>query len=73
MSVSLAPGKTWQLTFLHASLANPPRNFVAVPQSSALFSLGNGQVSATPPSHHHSGGGGGGGGDHHHHGGGGGN
>ena len=70
---SMAPGKTWQLTFLHASLANPPRNFVAVPQSSALFSLGNGQVSATPPSHHHSGGGGGGGGDHHHHGGGGGN
>jgi membrane peptidoglycan carboxypeptidase len=80
---SMAPGGTWQMTFLHAALANPPRNFVAVPQSSQLWSMGNGIVSATPPSHHHGGGGGGGGGGdgggggggghhHHHHGGGGG-
>src|SRR5262249_21157685 len=34
---SMAPAKPGQLTFLRASLANPPRNFVAVPQSSALF------------------------------------
>jgi len=64
---SMAPGNTWQRTFLQAALASPPRNFVAVSQSSPLFALGDGIVSATPPSHHHSGGGGGG-----HHGGGGG-
>jgi membrane peptidoglycan carboxypeptidase len=69
---SEAPGNTWQMTFLHAALANPPLNFVPVPQSSPLFSLGNGIVSPTPPAHHHSGGGGGGGGGHHHHHGGGG-
>jgi membrane peptidoglycan carboxypeptidase len=68
---SEGPGNTWQNTFLHAALANPPRNFVAVPQGSPLFSMGNGIVSPTPPSppHHHGppppGGGGGG----HHHGG----
>ena len=64
---SMAPGNTWQRTFLQAALASPPRNFVPVSQSSPLFALGDGIVSATPPSHHHSGGGGGG-----HHGGGGG-
>ena len=73
---SMAPGNTWQRTFFHAALANPPLNFVAVPQSSQLWSMGDGIVSSTPPSpHHHSGdggGGGGGGGGHHHHGGGGG-
>jgi membrane peptidoglycan carboxypeptidase len=63
---SMAPGNTWQNTFLHAALASPPLNFVPVPQSSALFSMGNGIVSPTPPQH-----GGGGGGHHHHHGGGG--
>jgi membrane peptidoglycan carboxypeptidase len=67
---SMAPGNTWQNTFLHAALASPPRNFVPVPQSSELFSMGNGIVSATPPQpgggghHHHHGGGGGGGGHH---------
>jgi membrane peptidoglycan carboxypeptidase len=69
---SMAPGHTWQATFLRAALANPPRNFVPVSPGSPLFALGNGQVSATPPEHHHSGGGGGGGGGHHHHHGGGG-
>src|SRR5215471_14378540 len=69
---SMAPGNTWQRTFLQAALANPPLNFVAVPQSNPLWSMGDGIVSATPPPHHHSGGGGGGGGGHHHGGGGGG-
>jgi membrane peptidoglycan carboxypeptidase len=67
---SMAPGQTWQRSFLHARLANPPPSFVPVPQSSPLFALGNGQVSSTPPSPgggHHGGGGGGGGGGHHHH------
>jgi membrane peptidoglycan carboxypeptidase len=64
---SMAPGNTWQMTFLHADLANPPLNFVPVPQSSQLFSMGNGIVSPTPPEHHHSGGGGGGGGGGGHH------
>jgi membrane peptidoglycan carboxypeptidase len=73
---SEAPGNTWQFTFLHAPLG-PPLNFVQVPQGSALFSLGNGIVSPTPPKPHHSGGGGGhggggGGGGGGHHGGGGG-
>jgi membrane peptidoglycan carboxypeptidase len=73
---SMAPGQTWQQTFLHARLASPPLNFVPVPQSSPLFSLGNGIVSPTPPSPpsggggHHGGGGGGGHHHHHHHGGG---
>ncbi len=57
---SMAPGNTWQITFLRAALAQPPRNFVPVPPSSSLFSLGDGIVSPTPPPHHHSGGGGGG-------------
>lgn len=67
---SMAPGQTWQQTFLHARLAVPPRNFVPVPPTSALFALGNGQQVKQPaPPHHHHGGGGGG---HHHSGGGGG-
>jgi membrane peptidoglycan carboxypeptidase len=44
---SMAPGKTWQMTFMHASLADPPRNFVAVPSDSPFFSKGNGQY--VPP------------------------
>ncbi len=66
---SMAPGNTWQTTFLHAALANPPLNFVPVPPSSPLFSMGNGIVPSTPPHHgghggggHRPGGGGGGGG-----------
>ncbi len=62
---SMAPGQTWQLTFLHANLASPPRSFVPVPPTSPLFALGNGIVSPKPPpkkKHHSDGGGGGGGG-----------
>jgi membrane peptidoglycan carboxypeptidase len=59
---SMAPGNTWQLTFLHAPLG-PPLNFVPVPQGDPLFAMGNGIVSPTPPPHHSGGGG--------HHGGGG--
>src|SRR5262249_56946355 len=62
---SMAPGNTWQLTFLHANLANPPRNFVPVPPTDPLFSMGNGIVSPNPPKPPHGGGGGGGGGHHH--------
>jgi membrane peptidoglycan carboxypeptidase len=66
---SMAPGNTWQLTFLHANLANPPRNFVPVPPTDPLFSMGNGIVSPNPPKPkpppHGGGGGGGGGGGHH--------
>ncbi len=57
---SMAPGGTWQMTFLHAHLASPPLSFVPVPPTSALFRLGNGIVSPIvhhkPP--HHGGGGG---------------
>ena len=58
---SMAPGQTWQRTFLHARLASPPQNFVPVPPTSPLFALGNGIVSPTPPKKPHSGGPGGGG------------
>jgi membrane peptidoglycan carboxypeptidase len=46
---SFAPGETWQMTFLHARLPTPPLNFVQVPPSDPLFSLGSGIVSANPP------------------------
>jgi hypothetical protein len=66
---SMAPGHTWQMTFERALQGLPVRNFVPVPPSSALFSLGNGQSvrkpPAPPPHHHHGGGGNGGGGGHH--------
>jgi membrane peptidoglycan carboxypeptidase len=59
---SMAPGRTWQMTFEHAALANPPPDFVSVPADSLLFSKGNGQyVPPTPkptPSPGHGGGGG---------------
>jgi membrane peptidoglycan carboxypeptidase len=68
---SMAPGQTWQMSFLHAVLG-AARAFVPLSPSDPLFSMGNGQVSPTQPKpkpkkHHHGGGGGGG-----HHGGGGG-
>jgi membrane peptidoglycan carboxypeptidase len=50
---SMAPGHTWQLTFLHAHLASPFLNFVPVPPSSLLFSMGGGQVPVHPPHKHH--------------------
>jgi membrane peptidoglycan carboxypeptidase len=44
-----APGATWQLTFLHASLGLPPATFVGVPADSPFFSLGTGINSPKPP------------------------
>jgi len=64
---SMAPGQTWQMTFLHARLG-PPVDFVPVPSSSEFFSMGNGQVSPKlpkpKPKPKPNGGGGGGGGGH---------
>lgn len=50
---SMAPGKTWQMTFMHARLAEPPLNFVDLPRSDPLFSKGSGIVSPNPPKKHH--------------------
>jgi len=65
---SMAPGQTWQQTFLHIPLPNPPLNFVPVSPDSPLFAMGNGIVSPNPPKPSpspkpHGGGGGGGGGN----------
>jgi membrane peptidoglycan carboxypeptidase len=62
---SMAPGQTWQMTFLHAHLGAPV-GFVPVSPSSAFYSLGDGQVSTaiSKPKPHGGGGGGGGGGGH---------
>jgi membrane peptidoglycan carboxypeptidase len=53
---SMAPGQTWQQTFLHASLASPAPGFVPLPHSDPLYSQGNGIVSPTvkkpPPGGH---------------------
>jgi membrane peptidoglycan carboxypeptidase len=59
----MAPGATWQLTFLHASLG-PPVPFVGVSPSSPFLQLGNGFTSPKPPAppkQHKPGGGNGGG------------
>jgi membrane peptidoglycan carboxypeptidase len=55
-----APAHIWQMTFQHAALANPPLNFVGVPTSSPLFSMGNGQSAPKPKKPGHGGNGGGG-------------
>jgi membrane peptidoglycan carboxypeptidase len=65
---SMAPGHTWQSTFLAALRGMPAPSFVPPSPSSPLFALGPGPVPPKPPKPHHGGGGGGGGG----HGGGGG-
>jgi membrane peptidoglycan carboxypeptidase len=49
---SMAPGQTWQQTFLHARLASPAPNFVPLPPSDPLFSLGNGIASPRQPKPH---------------------
>ena len=46
---SMAPGQTWQETFLHARLASPALNFVSLSPSDPLYSLGNGIVSPNQP------------------------
>jgi membrane peptidoglycan carboxypeptidase len=56
-----APGYTWQMTFEHAVLANPPLNFVQADIPGALWSMGDGQTNPTPPKKGKGGGGGGGG------------
>jgi membrane peptidoglycan carboxypeptidase len=51
---SMAPGATWQQTFMHARLKAPAPSFVPVSPDSPLMALGNGQVSPDqpkPPSH----------------------
>ena len=64
---SMAPGQTWQQTFLNIRQPAPPPNFVALPLSDPLFSMGSGIVNPNPPKPKpspkpsHSGGGGGGG------------
>jgi membrane peptidoglycan carboxypeptidase len=55
-----APGATWQMTFLHASLG-PPVAFPAVPLDSPFYALGSGVSSPKPPKPPKKGGGGGGG------------
>jgi len=75
---SMAPGQTWQQTFMNIRQPSPPSNFVALPLSDPLFSMGSGIVNPNPPKPKpspkpsHSGGGGGGGGGGHGGGGGGG-
>jgi membrane peptidoglycan carboxypeptidase len=44
-----APGATWQMTFMNASLGSPPAQFVSVPGDSPFFSMGNGVNSPKPP------------------------
>ena len=39
-----APAHTWQMTFQHAALANPPLGFVMSDINPELWSMGNGQV-----------------------------
>jgi membrane peptidoglycan carboxypeptidase len=66
---SMAPGNTWQVSFLHARLDPSAPGFVPVDPASPLFSMGNGLVAPQPkkpkptptPSDGGHGGGGGGG------------
>jgi membrane peptidoglycan carboxypeptidase len=68
-----APGHTWQMTFQHAVLANPPQNFMSADIPGVLWSMGNGQNNPAPPKKGKPGNGGGGGGNGNGNGGGGGN
>jgi membrane peptidoglycan carboxypeptidase len=43
-----APAATWEMTFMHADLGNPPASFVAVDPNSPFFSLGDGVNSPKP-------------------------
>jgi membrane peptidoglycan carboxypeptidase len=45
---SMAPGNTWQVSFLHASLDPSAPSFVPVDPASPLFSLGDGLVAPHP-------------------------
>jgi hypothetical protein len=61
---AMAPGATWQMTFMNADLGSPA-SFVAVDPNSPFFSMGDGVNSPKPPKqprgHPGRGGGGGGG------------
>ena len=46
---SMAPGQTWQVSFLHASLNPSAPSFVPVDPASSLWSLGDGLVAPKPP------------------------
>jgi membrane peptidoglycan carboxypeptidase len=64
---SMAPGQTWQMTFLHAPLG-PPVSFVPVSPSSEFYSMGTGIAPTSiakpkPKPKPHNGGGGGGNGN----------
>jgi membrane peptidoglycan carboxypeptidase len=60
-----APAHTWQMTFLHANLANPAPGFVMRDIPGVLWSMGSGVNNPAPPKKKgpHGGGGGGGGGN----------
>jgi membrane peptidoglycan carboxypeptidase len=63
---SMAPGNTWQVSFLHAKLSPAMPSFVPVDPASPLFSMGTGLVAPRPkksptPTPTRGGGGGGGG------------
>ncbi len=55
---SMAPGNTWQVSFLHAMEGVPPTGFVPVSPTSPLFSLGSGLAAPHPKKPPHTGGGG---------------
>jgi membrane peptidoglycan carboxypeptidase len=60
---SMAPGNTWQISFLHAKLNPSAPGFVPVDPGSELFSMGSGLVAPHPkpkPTPTHGGNGGGG-------------
>ena len=44
-----APAHTWQMTFLHATLANPAPDFVMHDITRELWSMGNGANNPAPP------------------------
>jgi membrane peptidoglycan carboxypeptidase len=46
---AMAPGATWQMTFMNADLGNRPAFFFAVPTNSPFFSMGDGVNSPKPP------------------------
>lgn len=57
-----APAHTWQMTFQHATLANPALGFVMADIPGELWSMGNGQTNPNQKKKGHGGKGGGGGG-----------
>jgi membrane peptidoglycan carboxypeptidase len=57
-----APAHTWQMTFQHVALANPPLGFVMADINPELWSMGNGQTNPNQNKHGRGGNGGGNGG-----------